>query len=443
MSAPDTMAPGMMAPGKTATSTTAPSARTAQVAEDVSAIDVPPIDVDVLIIGGALVGGTLACALGRAGIRVAVVDMADPKVVMDKRFDGRASAIALSSRRMLEGIGIWEQVSNSAAPMLDIRVSDTGSNLFLHYDHNAIGDEPFGHMVENTTLRRALLKTMDALESVRLLAPARCVELERGGGRVQARLSGGQRISAQLAVAADGRGSPTRDAAGIRLSTWRYDQVAIVCTVAHEDSHRYIAHEHFLPAGPFAILPLLGNRSSLVWTERTDLAPAIMALDDEAFTIEMRRRFGDFLGRVDVVGPRWSYPLCLHFAETAIAKRLALVGDALHGMHPIAGQGLNMGFRDVAALAEVVADTFRLGLDIGAPDVLERYQRWRRFDNMLMLALTDGLNRLFSNDIAPIRLARDLGLGAVNRIPPLKRFFMRHAMGLVGDLPRLLRGQPL
>jgi 2-octaprenyl-6-methoxyphenol hydroxylase len=344
---------------------------------------------------------------------------------------------------MLEGIGIWDEVSNSAAPMLDIRVSDNDSRLFLHYDHNAIGDEPFGHMVENTTLRRALFKTMGALESVRLFAPAKCVALDRGGGRVQAQLSSGEHISAQLAVAADGRCSPTRKAAGIDVVTWRYDQVGIVCTVAHEEPHRYIAHEHFLPAGPFAILPLLGNRSSLVWTERADLAPAIMALDDEAFANEMRRRFGDFLGRVDVVGPRWSFPLSLHFAETAIAERLALVGDSLHGMHPIAGQGLNMGFRDVAALAEVVTDTFRLGLDIGAPDVLERYQRWRRFDNMLMLALTDGLNRLFSNNIGPIRLARDLGLGAVNRIPPLKRFFMRHAMGLVGDLPRLLRGQPL
>jgi 2-octaprenyl-6-methoxyphenol hydroxylase len=401
------------------------------------------IEVDVLIVGGALVGGTLACALGGAGIPVVVVDMADPAVAMDAKFDGRASAIALSSRRLLEGIGIWDKVSNSAAPMLDIRVSDAGSRLFLHYDHGAVGDEPFGHMVENTMLRRALLEQMGTLDSVRLFAPSKCVELERGGGRVHARLSGGERISAQLAVAADGRGSPTREAAGIGIATWRYDQVAIVCTVAHEKPHRSIAHEHFLPAGPFAILPLLGNRSSLVWTERADLAPMIMALDEDAFTLELRRRFGDFLGRVDVVGPRWSYPLCLHFANTAIAERLALVGDALHGMHPIAGQGLNMGFRDVAALAEVVTDTFRLGLDIGAPDVLERYQRWRRFDNMLMLALTDGLNRLFSNDIPPIRLARDMGLGAVNSIPPLKRFFMRHAMGVVGDLPRLLRGQPL
>ncbi len=401
------------------------------------------IEADVLIVGGALIGGTLACALGRVGIPVAVIDMADPAVVKDAKFDGRASAIALSSRRLLEGIGIWEKVSNTAAPMLDIRVSEAGSRLFLHYDHEAIGDEPFGHMVENTHLRRALLETMSTLDSVRLFAPSTCVALERGGGRVHARLSGGQRISAQLAIAADGRASPTREAAGIGIATWQYDQIAIVCTVRHEEPHGYTAHEHFLPAGPFAILPLLGNRSSLVWTERADLAPAILALDEEAFTIELRRRFGDFLGQVDVVGPRWSYPLCLHFAETAIAERLALVGDALHGMHPIAGQGLNMGFRDVAALAEVVTDTFRLGFDVGTPDVLERYQRWRRFDNMLMLALTDGLNRLFSNDIAPVRLARTLGLGTVNRIPPLKRFFMRHAMGLVGELPRLLRGEPL
>ncbi len=427
MRAPDTMAAAI-----------APVAAERRLAETNASIDV-----DVLIVGGALIGGAMACALGRAGIPVAVVDMANPAVATDAKFDGRATAIALSSRRLLEGIGVWDKVSDSAAPMLDIRVSEGGSRLFLHYDHGAVGDEPFGHMVENTHLRRALIETMDSLESVRVIAPAQCVRLDRGGGRVHAELSTGQRISAQLAVAADGRGSPTREAAGIGIVMWRYDQVAIVCTVVHEHSHRFIAHEHFLPAGPFAILPLLGNRSSLVWTERADLAPAIMALDDEAFNDEMRRRFGDFLGHVEVVGPRWSYPLCLHFAETAIGERLALVGDALHGMHPIAGQGLNMGIRDVAALAEVVTDAFRLGFDIGAPDVLERYQRWRRFDNMLMLGLTDGLNRLFSNDITPVRMARAVGLGAVNRIPPLKRFFMRHAMGLVGELPRLLRGQPL
>lgn len=401
------------------------------------------VDADVLIIGGALVGGTLACALGGAGVTAAVVEMCDPAVVADAKFDGRASAIALSSRRLLEGVGVWEHVRNNAAPMLEIRVSDNDSPLFLHYDHAAVGDEPFGHMVENVVLRRALMEQMQRLDTVKLLAPARCVGLERNNGRVVCRLAGGEQIVARLAVAADGRGSPTREQAGIGIVSWRYDQTAIVCTVAHEQPHRYVAHEHFLPAGPFAILPLLGNRSSLVWTERAELAPTILALDEAAFNIELGRRFGDFLGRVEVVGPRWSYPLALHFAESATAERLALVGDALHGMHPIAGQGLNMGFRDVAALAEVVTDAFRLGLDPGSAEVLQRYQRWRRFDNLLMLGLTDGLNRLFSNDIPPVRLARDVGLATVNRIPPLKRLFMRHAMGVIGELPRLMRGDPL
>ncbi|TVR96387.1 MAG: 2-octaprenyl-6-methoxyphenyl hydroxylase [Rhodospirillales bacterium] len=401
------------------------------------------MDVDVVVIGGALVGGTLAAALGQAGMIVAVVDAADPRVVADASFDGRASAIALSSRRLLEGVGVWDLLGNTAAPMLDIRVADAGSHLFLHYRHEEVGDEPFGHMVENTRMRQALIQRMDALPSVTLVAPQRCLRLDRSREGVRAHLADGSVVRAPLAVAADGRSSPTRDGAGIDILTWRYDQIAIVCTVAHERPHNFVACEHFLPAGPFAILPLLGNRSSIVWTERAELAPTIMGLDDAGFSRELRQRFGDFLGKVEPVGPRWSYPLSWHLAETAVAERLALVGDAYHGMHPIAGQGLNMGLRDVAALAEVVTDSFRLGLDWGAPSVLDRYQRWRRFDNMLMLGLTDGLNRLFSNDIAPIKLARDLGLATVNRIPPLKRLFMRHAMGVVGELPRLMQGRPL
>lgn len=401
------------------------------------------VNADVVIIGGALVGGTLAAALGQAGMVVAVVDAADPKAVTDASFDGRASAIALSSRRLLEGIGVWDLLRNTSAPMLDIRVADAGSPLYLHYRHDEVGDEPFGHMVENTRMRQALIARMAALPAVSLMAPQRCVRLDRSATQVRADLADGTSIRAPLAVAADGRNSPTRDGAGIDILQWRYDQIAIVCTVAHERPHNFVACEHFLPAGPFAILPLLGNRSSIVWTERADLAPSIMALDDAGFTRELRRRFGDHLGTVEPVGPRWSYPLCWHLAETAVSERLALVGDAYHGMHPIAGQGLNMGLRDVAALAEVVTDTFRLGLDWGAPEVLDRYQRWRRFDNILMLGLTDALNRLFSNDIVPIKLARDAGLAMVNQMAPLKRLFMRHAMGVVGELPRLMRDRAL
>jgi 2-octaprenyl-6-methoxyphenol hydroxylase len=408
-----------------------------------------PFEAEVLIIGGGLVGATLATALGQADMDVVVVDTADPRILLDAGFDGRASAIALATQRVLAGLDIWPALAAEAAPILDIRVSEGSSPFFLHYDHRDAGEQPFGYMVENRNLRKALFYGLQDLKTVRMMAPRSVAALERQSHGVTAELSDGRKIKARLAVAADGRASRTRDAAGIRVTSWSYEQVGIVCTVGHEHCHDFVANEHFLAAGPFAILPLMGDPknpghcSSLVWTERTDLAPGIMALDDAGFMAELERRFGDFLGKLERIGPKWSYPLSLQFAENTIDRRLALVGDAAHAMHPIAGQGLNMGLRDVAALAEVVLDARRLGLDIGDGVVLERYQRWRRFDNTLMLAMTDGLNKLFSNNIRPLRLARDLGLAAVNSLPPLKKFFMNHAMGLVGDLPRLMRDQPL
>lgn len=398
------------------------------------------LSADVLIVGGGPVGGTLACALSAAGMEVIAVDHADPAAGLDAGFDGRASSIALGSQRMLDALGLWADMEPHAAPIRHIRVSEGDSPLFLHYDERDTGGPPFGYMVENRFIRKALFDRIPALDTVRLLAPARVDGLERSGSGVEARLADGRRIRARLIVGADGRASGVRAGAGIRVTGWPYRQTAIVCTVAHERPHDFVAHEHFLPTGPFAVLPLLGNRSSIVWTERKDLAPAIMALDEAEFLAELERRFGDYLGRLRVVGPRWSYPLSLQHAETAIALRLALVGDAAHAMHPIAGQGLNMGLRDVAALTEVLAEARRLGLDIGADTVLERFQRWRRFDNTLMLAMTDGLNRLFSNTIGPVRRARRLGLAAVNRMPPLKRLFVRSAMGLAGRLPRLMQG---
>lgn len=415
-----------------------------------------PDQVDVLIIGGGMVGLTLAVALGQGGLRVVIVDREDPAVVAAAAFDGRASALATSSRRVLDGLGLWPMIEADAAPILDIRVSDGASPLFLHYDHRQVGTAPFGHIVENRTFRRALQAHLPAIDGVVLRAPASVATLKRGVGRVEAELDDGSSITAALAIACDGRASRTRAEAGIGVTEWSYEQVGIVCTIAHERPHNGIAQERFLPAGPFAILPMVDgagpvageeglspHRSSIVWTERRDVAARIMADDDASFLAELTTRFGDFLGQLSLVGPRWSYPLALSHAETYLAQRLVLAGDAAHGMHPIAGQGLNMGLRDAAALAEVLVDAHRLGLDIGAATVLERYQRWRRFDNVLMLGVTDSLNRLFSNDLGPLRLARDLGLAAVNRLPPLKRLFMRHAMGLVGELPRLARGERL
>ena len=271
----------------------------------------------------------------------------------------------------------------------------------------------------------------------------------RGADQVSATLNDGSKISAALVIGCEGRISPTRESAGIKLTKWSYEQTAIVCTVEHERPHNFCAQEHFLPSGPFAILPLPGTdkkpgcRSSIVWTERADLAPIMMDLDDDDFLEELQIRFGDFLGELKIIGPRFAYPLTLQFAESYTAPRLALAADAAHGMHPIAGQGLNMGLRDVAVLAEVLSDAKKAGLDIGGAETLEKYERWRRFDNTLMLAVTDALTYLFSNDIKPIKLARDIGLAAINQVAPLKKLFMRHAMGTVGDLPKLMRGEDL
>jgi len=398
---------------------------------------------DVLIIGGGLVGGPLACALAGAGVSVAVVDQEDPATATAPAFDGRASAVALGPQRVLDAIRLWPGIAPQAAPIQQIRVSDGHSPLFLHYDHQALGDDPFGWIVENRAIRRAVLARLPELPQARLFAPATLVDLDRGADRVTATLADGTKITAALVVAADGRASPIRSGAGIGITRWEYDQTAIVCTVAHERPHRDIAQEHFLPAGPFAILPLPGNRSSVVWSETSHLAPAILAQDDAAFLVELKSRFGDFLGEISVEGPRFGYPLSLQFADAYTTRRLALIGDAAHGMHPVAGQGMNMGLRDVAALAEVLVEAHRLGIDLGNAAVLERYARWRRFDNLLMLGLTDVMVRLFSNANTPLALARDIGMATVNRLPGLKRFFMRHAMGLVGELPKLMRGERL
>ena len=396
---------------------------------------------DVAIVGGGLVGGVLAAALAGRGLDVALIDRLAPHQGIALTFDGRAAAVSLAGQRLLDAVGVWPHVAPETEPIREIRVSDGPSLMFLHYDHADVGPDPLGFMAENRHLRAAIASAIAGLgNALTVFSSAAVTGFAQTADEARLQLGDGRTVRSRLAIAAEGRASVLRSAAGIRVSGWDYPQTAIVATIGHEKSHGGIAHEHFLPPGPFAILPLAGgHRSSLVWTERPDLAAAYLALPEDRFLDEIARRVGGFLGALSLIGPRFSYPLGLQFAERYVEGRLVLVGDTAHGIHPIAGQGLNLGLRDVAALTEILVDGAQLGLDPANPAGLDAYQRWRRADNLLMAGVTDLLNRLFSNDVGPVRLARDLGLDAVNRIAPLKRFFMRHAMGTVGDLPALMR----
>ena len=406
------------------------------------------IDVDVLVIGGGLVGLTLGIALANAGISAAVVDRVSPAVQQSGQYDGRASAVALGSWRIFDTIGLGPSFQKESQPILDIRVadgsvSDGASPLFLHFDHREIGEGPFGYMIENRAMRGALLDATLSLAKLQLLAPNTVETLTRDASGVKVVLDDGRRISTRLVVAADGRRSAVRASAGIKTRETQYAQTAIVATVRHERSHEGVAVEQFLPSGPFAMLPMTDNRSNIVWTEMHEHAGGYLALSDADFKDELGRRFGDWLGSIELEGPRFSYPLGLMQAERYAARRLVLVGDAAHVIHPIAGQGLNLGLRDVAALAEIIVDSHRLGLDVGDSPLLGRYARWRRFDNTVLAYATDGLNYLFSNDIGPLRVLRDVGLATVGTLPPVRRLLMRQAMGIFGKLPRLVRGESL
>jgi 2-octaprenyl-6-methoxyphenol hydroxylase len=403
----------------------------------------PTTRTDVLIGGAGLAGLSLAIALRQSLGPSFVVTVADPALAAPVR-DERASAIVAAARRLFKTIGVWDD--EKAQPILDMvvtdsRLSDAMRPVFLTFEGQIAPGEPFATMVENRDLMAALLAKA-AAEAVSLI-PAPIERFTARRHDAVAEFPDGTEISARLIVAADGARSRLREIAGIETFGWEYGQSAIVTTVAHERDHHGRAEEHFLPAGPFAILPLTGRRASIVWTEEAAEAERIVALPDPAFHAELEQRFGLRLGDIQVAGPRRAYPLGLSVARSVTAERLALVGDAAHVIHPIAGQGLNMGLRDVAALAEVIADTARLGLDFGAGTVLERYQRWRRFDSLAMGIATDGLNRLFSNRSDALRLVRDVGLGLVDRLPTLKSLFIREAAGLTGDVPRLLRGEVL
>ena len=399
---------------------------------------------DLVIAGGGFAGLGLAIALKAelgGDFGVAVVD---PVLGGPPSRDARASAIAAGARRFFEKLGVWEKVAGESQPILDMVITDSKLDdpirpTFLTFGGDIEPGEPFGHMVENRLLLDALATRAAALGVVLVGGGVSVSRFETAGTGITAYPSSGEPLAARLLVAADGGRSRLRDQAGIAMHGWDYGQSGIVTTVAHERDHEGRAEEHFLPAGPFAILPLTGRRSSLVWTEKTAEAKRIVALDDAAFHAELERRFGLKLGEISAVGPRAAFPLSLRIARSFIADRMALVGDAAHVIHPIAGQGLNLGIRDAAALAECIIDAATLGLDIGAPDVLERYQRWRRFDTVSMGIATDGLNRMFSNDFDPLRLVRDVGLGLVERFPTAKRFFIKEAAGLNGSVPRLMQ----
>ena len=412
--------------------------------------------VDVLIAGGGFAGLALAIAL-REGLGPSfAVTVADPALGVSELSrksaeDARASAIVAAARRLFETIEVWERVAGQAQPILDMvvtdsRLGDAVRPSFLSFTGDIEPGEPFAHMIENRLLVEALAaKAREVGVELRDTAVSNFSypPLAGLGDKICARLTDGTSLEACLLVAADGARSTVRTAAGIATHGWDYGQSAIVINVAHERDHEGRAQEHFLPAGPFAVLPLKGRRSSIVWTETTAEAERIMALPDAAFHAELEQRFKLQLGEIEVIGARRAHPLGFFVPRAFIADRLALIGDAAHVIHPIAGQGLNMGLKDVAALAEVIVDAARLGLDPGGTDVLERYQRWRRFDTMAMGLATDGLNRLFSSRSDVLRAARDIGLGLVDRLPHLKRLFIREAAGLLGEVPKLLRGETL
>jgi 2-octaprenyl-6-methoxyphenol hydroxylase len=402
---------------------------------------------DVAIVGGGLAGLALARALshaGRGGARVALIDRSSLGAD-GSGGDPRASALTAASRNLFEALGVWPAIAPFAAPMVAVDVTDSLLDdgyrpVLLSFESILPSGEPGAFVVENDALRRALVDGCDALPGLTTFARADVASVELGGRRPVVRLADGRSIAARLLVAADGRRSPVRAAAGFRTIDWSYDQTAIVATVAHERPHEGRAIQHFLPAGPFAILPLTGTRSSLVWTESRREAAALMAADDATFLAALTRRFGHQYGALSLAGPRAAHDLSFSLARAIAGRRVALIGDAARAVHPLAGQGLNIGLKDVAALTECVVDAQALGLDPGADEALDRYARWRRFDAGASALGMDAMNRLFSNGSRPLRAARDFGLGAVDRMVLLKRMLIGEAAGLTGEAPRLLRG---
>jgi 2-octaprenyl-6-methoxyphenol hydroxylase len=403
---------------------------------------------DVIIAGGGCVGMTQALTLGLTaprGFRVALVDAEPPQ---RHKTDARASALSAASKGLLSVIGIWPELAGNAQPITSIEITDSALDAALRpallgFDDDLRPGESGAYMIENADLQRALVSAVARETAIEIFAPDSVTGYVTTLVGVRAPLGSGGQINAKLLIAADGKRSRLRERACIKSVGWSYPQIGIVTTVAHSEPHGGKAVQHFLPSGPFAILPLVGNRSSIVWTEDKETGEAIMAAVEAAFLGELAKRFGSRLGDIALAGPRQSFPLDFQVARSLVAERFALVGDAAHAVHPLAGQGLNLGFRDVAALTEIIVEGARLGLDIGAASLLERYERWRRFDSAFSATVMDGLNRLFSNDNVQLRALRDLGLGVVDNAPWLKRALVREAAGVSGTVPRLLKGERL
>ena len=403
------------------------------------------MDTEIIIAGGGLVGNALALALAQGGIQVTVIDPLPRAAQLDTGFDGRTSAIASGSVRILTHIDVWQHIAPHAQPIHDIRVCDQDKPGYVHYSDKDVG-EPFGFIVENAILRAGLYRTLESAANIKVIT-SKVSDFECDGSSVTATLEDGTKLKAPLMIAADGRFSKLREQAGLSHRVISYEQNAIVCVIEHSEPHHGLALEKFYPVGPFAALPLKPkdgvNRSGIVWTESEQDAPHYIALPDDEFNEELQRRLGDadtgYWGKITSVGKRFSYPLKLMHANAFIAPRFALVGDAAHGIHPIAGQGVNLGYRDVAVLSELLVEHHQLGGDLGDFGVLERYQRWRKFDSVSMTASTDLLNRLFSTNLPGMSLLRRASMVAVEHMPPVKQFFMKHAMGLVGDLPKMMQ----
>ena len=401
-------------------------------------------DCDIAIVGGGFNGPALALAAAQVGLRVIVLDATSHKPRKNAKFDGRAYALALASKRLLAAVGVWENVTQDAEPMLNIRVSDGhagvgASPFFMDFDHAELEEGPMGYMVEDRHLRYALQAAMQTSPLIEYRLATRVTGQSTGPEGVTLSLANNQKITTRLLVGADGRQSGTAARAGITYTGWQYGQTALVCAVEHDRPHGGVAHQFFMPAGPMAVLPLSARRSTVVWSEKTDSAAVIKTLDDAAFLDVLRPQFGDFLGDIALTGGRFSYPLGMMIAKSYIAPNVALIGDAAHGVHPIAGQGLNAGLRDVAALIQVLSEAKQRGEDFASQPVLARYQLWRRFDATALAVATDGFNRLFSNDNPILRLGRDLGMGMLNAMPKVRRGILREAAGLTGDLPDLMR----